>query len=153
MRGKREEDPCRLQFTIVRVERWSIIWSGHADHVKRPDLRLDAMWLGHLAGGTERLRWKFDGSGGSPEPPRGSSATLGSIEPSGRSAGTGNLWQLMAIRGEGARMIGALIARKSLAGAFDALNRHDLRKFMSSWRNDGVSVYPVKSQQAGHSRA
>ena len=47
-------------------------------------------------------------------------------------------------------MIGALVARKALAGAFDALNRHDLRKFMSSWRDDGVFVYPGEIPESGN---
>ena len=39
-------------------------------------------------------------------------------------------------------MIGALIARKALAGAFAALNQHDLPKFMAAWRDDGAFLYP-----------
>ncbi len=39
-------------------------------------------------------------------------------------------------------MIGAILARKAAASAFDALNRRDLEKFMSAWRDDGVFVYP-----------
>ncbi len=39
-------------------------------------------------------------------------------------------------------MIGTLLGRKALAGAFDALNRHDLPAFMAAWRDDGVFVYP-----------
>ena len=39
-------------------------------------------------------------------------------------------------------MIGALVAKKALAGAFNALDRHELGKFMSAWRDDGVFVYP-----------
>jgi ketosteroid isomerase-like protein len=46
-------------------------------------------------------------------------------------------------------MIGALVARKALAGAFDALNRHDLAKFMSAWRDDGVFVYPGEIPESG----
>ena len=46
-------------------------------------------------------------------------------------------------------MIGALVARKALAGAFGALNRHDLQKFMSSWRSDGVFVYPGEIAESG----
>ena len=46
-------------------------------------------------------------------------------------------------------MIGALMARKALAGAFDALNRHDLPKFMSAWRDDGVFVYPGEIPESG----
>ena len=39
-------------------------------------------------------------------------------------------------------MIGTLIAKKSLADAFNALNQHDLAKFMSAWSSDGEFVYP-----------
>jgi ketosteroid isomerase-like protein len=39
-------------------------------------------------------------------------------------------------------MIGALVARKAIANAFMALNQHDLTKFMSTWRDDGVFIYP-----------
>ena len=46
-------------------------------------------------------------------------------------------------------MIGALVARKALAGAFDALNRHDLPKFMSAWRDDGVFVYRGEIPESG----
>jgi ketosteroid isomerase-like protein len=46
-------------------------------------------------------------------------------------------------------MIGALLAKKALAGAFDALNRHDLPKFMSAWRDDGVFVYPGEIPESG----
>ncbi len=46
-------------------------------------------------------------------------------------------------------MIGALVARKALAGSFDALNRHDLAKFMSAWRDDAVFVYPGEIPASG----
>lgn len=46
-------------------------------------------------------------------------------------------------------MIGALVARKAIANAFDALNRHDLTKFMSAWRDDGVFVYPGEIPASG----
>ena len=46
-------------------------------------------------------------------------------------------------------MIGALLAKKAIAGAFDALNRHDLPRFMSSWRDDGVFVYPGDIPESG----
>lgn len=49
-------------------------------------------------------------------------------------------------------MIGALVAKKALAGAFDALNRHDLPKFMSSWREDGIFVYPGDIPESGSFR-
>lgn len=46
-------------------------------------------------------------------------------------------------------MIGALIAKKAIAGAFEALNRHDLAKFMSAWRDDGVFIYPGEIPESG----
>ena len=46
-------------------------------------------------------------------------------------------------------MIGALIARKAIAGSFETLNRHDLTKFMSAWRDDGVFVYPGEIPASG----
>jgi ketosteroid isomerase-like protein len=46
-------------------------------------------------------------------------------------------------------MIGALVARKALAGAFDALNRHDLSRFMSTWRDDGAFIYPGDIPESG----
>jgi ketosteroid isomerase-like protein len=46
-------------------------------------------------------------------------------------------------------MIGAIMAQKALAKAFDALNRHDLAKFMAAWRDDGVFVYPGDIPESG----
>lgn len=46
-------------------------------------------------------------------------------------------------------MIGALVAKKALADTFDALNRHDLPKFMSAWRDDGVFIYPGDIPESG----
>ncbi len=46
-------------------------------------------------------------------------------------------------------MIGTLVAKKALAKAFDALNRHDLPTFMSAWRDDGVFVYPGEIPESG----
>jgi ketosteroid isomerase-like protein len=46
-------------------------------------------------------------------------------------------------------MIGTLIARKSLAQAFDALNRHDLPVFMAAWRDDGEFIYPGEIPESG----
>lgn len=46
-------------------------------------------------------------------------------------------------------MIGAIIARKAVAGAFEALNSHDLAKFMSAWSDDGTFVYPGEIPQSG----
>jgi ketosteroid isomerase-like protein len=46
-------------------------------------------------------------------------------------------------------VIGAIIARKAIANAFEALDRHDLSKFMSGWRDDGVFVYPGDIPESG----
>lgn len=46
-------------------------------------------------------------------------------------------------------MIGALLARKALMGAFRALDQHDLHQFMSAWREDGVFVYPGEIPESG----
>jgi ketosteroid isomerase-like protein len=46
-------------------------------------------------------------------------------------------------------MIGALIARKAIAGSFEALNRHELGKFMSAWHDDGVFIYPGDIPSSG----
>jgi ketosteroid isomerase-like protein len=46
-------------------------------------------------------------------------------------------------------MIGALLARKAVAGAFAALDRHDLQQFMSTWREDGAFVYPGEIPESG----
>lgn len=39
-------------------------------------------------------------------------------------------------------MIGAIIARRAIRDAFSALDQHDLSKFMSAWKDDGVFIYP-----------
>jgi ketosteroid isomerase-like protein len=46
-------------------------------------------------------------------------------------------------------MIGAIIAKRAIASAFEALNRHDLEKFMSAWRDDGVFIYPGEIPESG----
>ena len=46
-------------------------------------------------------------------------------------------------------MIGAIIAKKAIANAFDAMNRHDLSTFMSNWRDDGVFIYPGEIPESG----
>ncbi len=46
-------------------------------------------------------------------------------------------------------MIGALVAKKAIAGAFEALNQHDLSEFMSAWRDDGVFIYPGEIPASG----
>ena len=39
-------------------------------------------------------------------------------------------------------MIGALIAKRKTASAYDALNRRDMSAFLSGWRDDSVFIYP-----------
>ncbi len=46
-------------------------------------------------------------------------------------------------------MIGALIAKKRVAAAFEALNRRDLARFMAGWPDDGVFIYPGDIPEAG----
>lgn len=46
-------------------------------------------------------------------------------------------------------MIGTLMAKRGVAGAFDALNRHDLATFMAGWRDDGVFIYPGDIPESG----
>jgi ketosteroid isomerase-like protein len=46
-------------------------------------------------------------------------------------------------------MIGAILAKKAVTGAFDALNRRDLPAFMLSWRDDGTFVYPGEISESG----
>ncbi len=46
-------------------------------------------------------------------------------------------------------MIGAIIARRAIRDAFAALDQHNLTKFMSAWREDGVFVYPGDISASG----
>ena len=46
-------------------------------------------------------------------------------------------------------MIGTLLAKWKIASAFKALNQHDLAKFMSGWRDDGVFIYPGDIPESG----
>jgi uncharacterized protein len=46
-------------------------------------------------------------------------------------------------------MIGAIIARKAVNRAFQALSNHDLAAFMSAWRDDGVLMYPGEIWASG----
>jgi len=46
-------------------------------------------------------------------------------------------------------MIGAFIAKKTIANSFEALNQHNLSKFMSAWRDDGVYIYPGEIPESG----
>ena len=46
-------------------------------------------------------------------------------------------------------MIGAVVAKRAIADAFEAMNRHDLSRFMSAWRDDGVFIYPGEIPASG----
>jgi ketosteroid isomerase-like protein len=46
-------------------------------------------------------------------------------------------------------MIGAIIAKRAIASAFEAMNQHDLSRFMSAWRDDGVFIYPGEISASG----
>lgn len=46
-------------------------------------------------------------------------------------------------------MIGVVLARRAIAAAYDAMNRHDLSTFMSGWRDDGVFIYPGDIPESG----
>ncbi len=59
---------------------------------------------------------------------------------------------MLSMSREVSATIGALVAKKALAGAFEALNRHDLPKFMSAWRDDGVFIYPGEIPESGTSQ-
>jgi ketosteroid isomerase-like protein len=39
-------------------------------------------------------------------------------------------------------MIGTFIAKIQISKGFDAMNRHDLDKFLSAWRDDSTFIYP-----------
>ena len=46
-------------------------------------------------------------------------------------------------------MIGTLMAKKAVSGAFDALNRHDLAGFMAGWSEDAVFIFPGDIPESG----
>jgi ketosteroid isomerase-like protein len=46
-------------------------------------------------------------------------------------------------------MIGTLLAKRGIAAAFGALNRHDLEAFMSTWRDDAVFIFPGDIPESG----
>lgn len=46
-------------------------------------------------------------------------------------------------------MIGAIMARRAIREAFAALDQHDLSKFMSAWKDDGVFIYPGDIRASG----
>jgi ketosteroid isomerase-like protein len=39
-------------------------------------------------------------------------------------------------------MIGALLAKRSILRGFEAMNRHDLPRFMAAWCDDASFIYP-----------
>jgi ketosteroid isomerase-like protein len=46
-------------------------------------------------------------------------------------------------------MIGAIVAKRAVADAFESLNRHDLATFMSIWRDDGMIIFPGEIPESG----
>ena len=46
-------------------------------------------------------------------------------------------------------MIGALVARSAIRKAFQALDDHDLPRFMSGWHEAGVFIYPGDIPESG----
>jgi len=46
-------------------------------------------------------------------------------------------------------MIGAIIAKRETAKAFQAMNNHDLATFLSFFRDDGVFIYPGEIWPSG----
>lgn len=46
-------------------------------------------------------------------------------------------------------MIGAIIAKKAMVKAFQAMDNHDLKTFMSAWQDDAVFIYPGEIYASG----
>lgn len=46
-------------------------------------------------------------------------------------------------------MIGAILAKRAAAGAYDAMNRHDLPAVMAGLRDDAVFTYPDNTPASG----
>ncbi len=46
-------------------------------------------------------------------------------------------------------MIGAVIAKRRGDSGFDALNRHDLTKFMAAWAEDATFTFPGTTSMSG----
>jgi ketosteroid isomerase-like protein len=46
-------------------------------------------------------------------------------------------------------MIGAIIAKQAMVKAFQAMDNHDLKTFMSAWRADAVFIYPGEIHASG----
>ena len=49
-------------------------------------------------------------------------------------------------------MIGAIIAKRLAGSGFDALNRHDLTKFMAAWAEDSTFTYPGNTSMSGETK-
>jgi hypothetical protein len=49
-------------------------------------------------------------------------------------------------------MIGAIVAKKKAFSGFDALNRHDLDTFMSTWAEDGIYIFPGSLSISGETK-
>ena len=49
-------------------------------------------------------------------------------------------------------MIGAVIAKRLAGSGFDALNRHDLTKFMAAWAEDATFTYPGNVSMSGETK-
>ena len=49
-------------------------------------------------------------------------------------------------------MIGAIIAKRLASSGFDALNRHDLAKFMAAWAEDATFTYPGNVSMSGETK-
>ncbi len=49
-------------------------------------------------------------------------------------------------------MIGAVIAKRRGCSGFDALNRHDLAKFMAAWAEDAIFTYPGNVSMSGETK-
>jgi len=49
-------------------------------------------------------------------------------------------------------MIGAVIAKRLADSGFDALNGHDLTKFMAAWAEDGTFTYPGNVSMSGETK-
>lgn len=46
-------------------------------------------------------------------------------------------------------MVGALIAKQAIRSGFDALNKGDLEKFLKTWSENAIWIYPGKVKAGG----
>ena len=49
----------------------------------------------------------------------------------------------------GSLVIGAIIAKKKIMAAYDAMNRKDISAFLADWKNDSVFIYPGDVSASG----